>query len=196
MSIEENFRDKGLAVLKRQKIGIARSFWICVYYFLASKMPGSPLPLSSIGQRLREFCARRIFREFGKDAKVNAGVYFGSGINVVLGDFSSLNNGASISNDTVIRKNVMMGPDVMILSGSHNYEKTDISMREQGAPERRPVVIGDDVWIGARSIILPGVRVGSHAIIGAGSIVTKDVPEWGIVGGNPAKLIRMRKPLA
>lgn len=193
--MQGNFRDSGADVLKRQGIGVTRSFWIIVYYFMASKMPGSPLPLSGFGQRLREYCARRIFKSFGKDAKVNGGVYFGSGINVELGDFSSLNQGAWISNDTKIGNDVMMGPFVMILSGSHHFERTDIPMREQGAPERRPVTIGDDVWIGARSIILPGVHVGSHTIIGAGSIVTKDVPEWGVVGGNPAKLIRMRKPL-
>lgn len=190
--MEENFRDKGFSVLKRQKIGIARSFWICVYYFLASKLPGSPLPLSSIGQRLREYCARRIFKKFGKDAKVNGNVSFGSGIYVELGDYSSLNTGAWISNDTKIGNDVMMGPNVVMLSASHNFERTEISMRAQGAPERRPVTIGDDVWIGTRSIILPGVTVGSHSIIGAGSVVTKDIPEWAIVAGNPARLIRMR----
>ena len=52
--------------------------------------------------------------------------------------------------------------------------------------------IGDDVWIGTNVIILPGVNVGSHCIIGAGAIVTKDVPDYAIVGGNPAKIIRMR----
>lgn len=86
----------------------------------------------------------------------------------------------------------MMGPEIIIISGSHNFERTDISMREQGAPPRRAVVIGNDVWIGTRSIILPGVNIGSHSIIGAGSVVTKDVPEWAIVAGNPAKIIRFR----
>lgn len=52
--------------------------------------------------------------------------------------------------------------------------------------------IGDDVWIGTNVIILPGVNVGNHCIIGAGAIVTKDIPDYAIVGGNPAKIIRMR----
>ena len=59
-------------------------------------------------------------------------------------------------------------------------------MREQGFQDIKPVVIGDDVWIVGRVTILPGVKVGSHSIIGAGAIVTKDVPEWAIVAGNPA----------
>lgn len=189
---KENFKHSGVDVFKRQKVGLARSFWICLYYFVASKLPGSALPLSGFGQKIRMLCAKRIFKKFGKDAKVNAGVYFGSGINVELGDYSSLNEGAWISNDTVIGNDVMMGPYVMMLSGSHNFDRLDIPMREQGAPPRRPIIIGDDVWIGAKTIILPGVEVGSHSIIGAGSVVTKDVPPCSIVGGSPAKLIKMR----
>ena len=55
------------------------------------------------------------------------------------------------------------------------------------------IIISDDVWIGARVMIMPGVKVGTGAILAAGAIVTKDVPEYAIVGGNPARLIRMRK---
>tara|TARA_B110001469_G_scaffold117373_1_gene123286 strand:- start:5334 stop:5966 length:633 start_codon:yes stop_codon:yes gene_type:complete len=188
----ENYRDSSFDVLRRQNVGMKRSISLCIYYFIAMYMPGSPLPFSGFGQNLRARCARRIFRKFGEDAKVNDRVYFGSGINVELGAFSSLNHGAWISNDTVIGDHVMMGPFVMILSGSHNHERLDIPMREQGAPSRRPVIIGNDVWVGARSILLPGVKIGDHSIVAAGSVVTKDVPEWAIVGGSPAKLIRMR----
>ena len=53
-----------------------------------------------------------------------------------------------------------------------------------------PIVISDDVWIGCLSIVLPGITIGEGAIIGAGSVVTKDVPSWTIVAGNPAKVIR------
>jgi len=68
----------------------------------------------------------------------------------------------------------------------HAFDRTDIPINQQGATEIQPVTIGDDVWIGQRAIIKPGVTVGNHAIIGAGSIVTKDVPEWAIVAGNRA----------
>ena len=56
----------------------------------------------------------------------------------------------------------------------------------------KPVIIGDDVWIGGRVIILPGVTIGNGAIVGAGAVVTRDVPEYAIVGGVPAKVIKMR----
>jgi maltose O-acetyltransferase len=65
-------------------------------------------------------------------------------------------------------------------------------MVEQGYEGTRPIVIEDDVWIGARVTILGGVNIGTGAVIGAGSVVTKNVPPYAIVAGNPAKLIRYR----
>ena len=65
-------------------------------------------------------------------------------------------------------------------------------MCQQGFSDSKPVRIGDDVWIGMRVTILPGVTVGSHCIIGAGAVVTKDVPDYAIVGGNPARILRTR----
>lgn len=187
----KNYRDTPFAVMTRQRLGM-RAFWLFLYYFVASKLPGSPLPGSGFGMWLRCLCVRHIFKRVGRDVTVHSSVSFGSGVDVVIGDFSSLNATCSISNDTVIGNDVMMGPSVLVLSGSHDFTRTDISMREQGALPRRPVVIGDDVWIGARCILLPGVKVGSHSIIGSGSVVTKNVPEWTIVGGNPARAIRHR----
>lgn len=91
-----------------------------------------------------------------------------------------------------IGDNVMMGPDVTILTHTHNIERTDIPMGLQGSIVKE-VIIGNDVWIGMRSIIMPGVTIGNGAVIGAGAVVTKDVPDYAIVGGVPAKVIRYRK---
>ena len=178
------FRDNVISIIKRQQISTSKILYLGFYYAIAKNLV--------LGTQLRSFLAARIFKKFGKDVKVNKGVNFGSGLKVEIGDYSSLNINCWLGNDTVIGNDVMMGPEIIIISGSHNFERTDISMREQGAPPRRAVVIGNDVWIGTRSIILPGVNIGSHSIIGAGSVVTKDVPEWAIVAGNPAKIIRFR----
>ena len=91
-----------------------------------------------------------------------------------------------------IGENVMMGPEVTILTHTHNIERTDIPMRQQGTIVKE-VIIGNDVWIGMRSIIMPGVKIGNGAVIGAGAVVTKDVPDNAIVGGVPSKIIRYRK---
>ena len=88
-----------------------------------------------------------------------------------------------------------MGPDVQIYTRNHRYDRIDIPMYEQGESEIKEVKIGNDVWIGARSIILPGVTIGDGAVIAAGSIVTKDVESYAVVGGNPAKIIKYRSKI-
>ena len=90
-----------------------------------------------------------------------------------------------------IGTDVMMGPEVVILTNSHKYDKCDIPMNKQGSYVL-PVVIGNDVWIGTRAIILPCVKIGNGVIIGTGTVVTKDVPDYAVVGGVPAKIIRLR----
>jgi maltose O-acetyltransferase len=186
------FQDSSLAVAKRQKLSFRRGLWLALYYAIARNLPDAPLPGAGIANALRLFLVKRIFKEVGREVKIHAGVSFGCGVNVQIGDYSSLNGRCWIANDTIIGVDVMMGPEIVVLSGSHNFKRVDIPMREQGAPPRRPVVIGDDVWIGTRSIILPGTKIGSHSIIGAGSVVTKDVEEWAVVAGNPARKIRSR----
>lgn len=79
------------------------------------------------------------------------------------------------------------------MTSSHNTARTDIPMNQQGHLEKKEVVIGDDVWIGRRVIILPGIKIGNGVIIGAGAVVTKDVPDYAVVAGVPAKVIKYRK---
>ena len=77
-------------------------------------------------------------------------------------------------------------------SRNHAFDRCDVPMREQGYGPEKTIIIGDDVWIGGHVIILPGVNIGNGAIVGAGAVVTRDVPEYAVVGGNPAKVIRFR----
>ena len=93
-----------------------------------------------------------------------------------------------------IKDYLMMGEDVMFLGGGHRFDRIDIPMGLQGSKEKTPLDIEGDVWIGSRSIILPGCkRIGHGSIVGAGSVVTRDVPDYAIMGGNPAKIIKFRK---
>ena len=87
----------------------------------------------------------------------------------------------------------MMAEDVLFLGGGHKYNRLDIPIGHQGAEPKTPLTIDDDVWIGARAMILPGCKhIGKGVIVGAGSVVTKDIPDYAIVGGNPARVIKYR----
>jgi maltose O-acetyltransferase len=94
-----------------------------------------------------------------------------------------------------VNAKVEIGEDTLIAAGARIITSTHDHNNHPIWKERvdRPVKIGRNVWIGANAIILPGVKIGDHAVIGAGSVVTKHVPENMIVGGNPARIIRQRK---
>jgi len=88
---------------------------------------------------------------------------------------------------------------LFLLGGNHNIEtfstypfKVMILGEKKEAWSKGPIIVEDDVWIGTRAMILSGVRIGQGAIIAAGAVVTKDVPPYSIVGGNPAKIIKYR----
>ncbi|MEG1580255.1 MAG: acetyltransferase, partial [Bacteroidaceae bacterium] len=86
------------------------------------------------------------------------------------------------------------GSDLLIQGGGHRIENTNIPMGRQGDLPISSLTIGNDVWIGTKVTILGNVkRIGNGVVIGACSVVTKDIPDYAVVGGNPAKIIRFRK---
>ncbi len=167
--------------------------YICLgfYYLIARHLPASDMPYSFGAKHIRGFLCRGIFKSAGKNINIEHGAYFGSGRDIEIGNNSGLGFNCRVYGPLKIGDDVMMGPDVMIFTQNHKTERLDIPMRLQTAP-KEPVYIGDDVWIGARVIILPGRKIGEGVIIGAGAVVTKDVPDYAVVGGNPAKVIKFR----
>jgi acetyltransferase-like isoleucine patch superfamily enzyme len=107
---------------------------------------------------------------------------FSIGKNSVINGKCRLDNKSSIS----IGENVSISQEVMILSADHDPDSPDFTGRDL------PVIVEDYVWIGSRAIIMPGVTIGKGAVVAAGAVVTKDVIPYAVVGGVPAKLIRMR----
>ncbi|MGW6298802.1 maltose acetyltransferase domain-containing protein [Peribacillus butanolivorans] len=88
---------------------------------------------------------------------------------------------------------VRIGRDCMLAPGVHIYTAThplDPFERSSGVEYGKPVTIGDNVWIGGRAIINPGITIGNNAVVASGAVVTKDVPDCAVVGGNPAKIIK------
>ncbi|HPQ27813.1 MAG TPA: acyltransferase [Desulfobacteraceae bacterium] len=129
----------------------------------------------------------------GRNVNIEPRVNFIRMSQTSIGDNSGIGYGSFVGL-TTIGKDVMMADEVMIISGNHHFDRTDIPMRLQGGEDQR-VVIEDDVWIGARVIILPGRRIGKGSILGAGSVITCDVEPYSVMGGNPARLIRRRSPV-
>lgn len=166
--------------------------FICrnAYYQFARKLPESEGPRGQTYKKIRYFFASRALDQCGRNVNFEHGARFDSSI--TIGDNSGIGINCLVAGSAVIGQNVMMGPECIFYSRNHAHDRIDIPMNRQGFEQERPVTVGDDVWFGARVIVLPGVTIGSHCIIGAGSVVTKDVPDYAIVGGNPAKILRIR----
>ncbi|WP_316736884.1 acyltransferase [Pedobacter aquatilis] len=129
---------------------------------------------------------------------------FDLGHNSVVEDFATVNNGVGdviIGNKTIIGmgcvvigpvhigSNVMFAQNIVVSGLNHGYEDVTVSPAFQKVVCKQ-IEISDDVWIGANCVITAGVTLGKHSIIGAGSVVTKDIPEFSIAVGNPAKVIK------
>lgn len=171
-------------------MSIKASFGRILYELIGKHLPASSSPVNIGQKRFRAFCVRKFIKKCGKNVNIEKGAILSKAISI--GDNSGIGKNAHVGITVTIGDNVMMGPDCVILTRNHNFESTDIPICKQGYSKERPVVIGNDVWIGTRVIILGGVHIGDHCIIGAGSVVTHDVNDYEIVGGNPAKVIRVR----
>ncbi|SDY54135.1 maltose O-acetyltransferase [Proteiniborus ethanoligenes] len=170
-----------------------RTIYLMLYYFIGRHMPASDRPYALGAKKIRYFLCKHLFSFIGQNVNIEHGAFFGSGENIEIGDNSGLGINCSVSGPLKIGRDVMMGPEVMIFTSNHEISDVNIPMIEQGDTPKKAVLIEDDVWIGARAIILPGVHIRKGAVVAAGAVVTKDVPSYAIVGGNPAKIIKYRK---
>jgi len=132
----------------------------------------------------------------GKNVKIRPTVLLRDANRIYLGDGTMLNHNNILwagkqKAEIRIGKNVILGPNVQIIAFNHEFSDSSLLIVDQGYREAN-IIIGENVWIGAGSIILPGVTVGDNTIIGAGSVVTKTMPPNSICVGNPAKVIKRR----
>lgn len=178
------------------KNNIIHGFYLVLYYGFAKYLPKSTSILAGeFSKNLRCFICSRIFAKTGLKLNVEQGAYIGNGADIEVGNEVGFGRNFQCRNVKLTVGNyLMMGEDVLFQGGKHNFERTDIPMGHQGAAGKTSLKIENDVWIGARVIILPGCKhIGTGVVIGAGSVVTKDIPDYAIVGGNPAKIIKFRK---
>ena len=171
--------------------------WKIMYKGIAQYLPSSgagigTIKYGEIGRRFRAFC----FLGWNKnqtEKNINIERKVRLSTQVTLGRNSGIGEGSVISGKVSIGENVMICPELMCYTTNHQTDRIDIPMIDQGFSEMRPIEIGNDVWIGSRVIILGGVKIGNGAVIGAGAVVTHDIPSNAVVGGNPAKVIKMRE---
>lgn len=162
-------------IFKKEKNGNKRTVYlfgipICTYH-------KKGLNFKSSGQNVVVMKHHRIY--FAENISIGNNVRIGTRV------FLNAMGGLTIGN------NVIFGPEVTILTANHNYD-TPTKLPYDEEMIYKPVTIEDNVWIGCKAIIVPGVTIHEGAIIAMGAVVTKDVPKGAVVGGNPAKVLKYR----
>lgn len=155
-------------------------------------------PVLSIGEHVEFGCPGRI--ALGNEIYLVRGAVLRAcgGSTLKIGDRFSANGNARVIADfgnITIGSGVLVGPNAVIRGSDHVTLRCDIPIWQQGHTNDC-IVIGDDVWIGANAVVVAGVSIGSHAVVAAGAVVTRDVPEYAIVGGVPARVISDRRTTA
>ena len=163
--------------------------------FVAYTILGGILPHYELGREwkmpkyVRGLCGKLMFDHCGKNVDIGRKAKLSSHIS--LGDNSGIGDSCYFQGEVVIKNDVMIAPQVSFIATSHNFSDLNVPMNQQGMISKK-ITIEDNVWIEYRAIILAGVTVGTGSIIGAGSVVTKDVPSNTIVGGIPARVVKQR----
>ena len=180
----------------RRRYKIVQLCALAIYYGFAYWLPNFDSRFfGKLSNKIRLMCVRRIFDYCGEGVNIGRKARFGVGSNVWIGYRSNIGAKCLIPSDIIIGDNVMMGPNNFFFGNfTHNISDVSRPMIEQGFKfvEGR-FEICDDVWIGRDCLFMPCKKIGSHSVVGARSVVTKDVPESVIVAGNPARIIKERK---
>jgi len=178
--------------LDRRSLPAGRLAAVAAYLAVARHLPWSPRPGGALARTIRARLGRAMLDSCGERVNIEHGAWFGSGRGIRLGDRSDIGMDALVIGPVTIGRDVMMGPRCILLASSHVISDSTRPMNTQGFGADQPIVIGDDVFIGAGSIVLAGRHIGTGSVIGAGSVVTRDVEPYTVVAGNPARMVRRR----
>lgn len=148
----------------------------------------------SLVHKLRLIRLRLKLLKIGNGSVVSKGFEIGDSQNISIGNYVYIGPNSSIwgTGGVTIMDSVIIGPRVTIHSSNHDYNSEDL-LPYGRATILKPVTIERCVWIGDKVMIAPGVTIGEGSIIAMGSVVTKDIPKFSVAGGNPAKVIKVRK---
>lgn len=149
-----------------------------------------------IGKNLNIFGAKYVY--IGNNVIIKENVSFHvTGGELKIEDGVSLGKGCDIGcdNKIIIKKNVLFGPYVHISDRDHGYQDINLPIISQGSYSKGPVIINEGCWFGFRSQVMSNVTIGRNCIIGAGCIVTKDIPDYSVVIGNPCRIVKQYNPV-
>ncbi len=174
-----------------------REAWHRIQWMNRQDRLGPDLPSSHwrlyFGSTMKALCQEK-FAHFGEHAEVRPGSYLVFCSRIHLGRRVVVRPGCMFFSDPdgfiTIEDDVMMGSGVHIYVSNHQYTDPDIPIIDQGSCKFSHVVLRKGCWIGANAIILPGVEIGENAVVGAGSVVTRNVPARVVVAGNPAVVFK------
>jgi maltose O-acetyltransferase len=137
----------------------------------------------------RETLLRELFGTVGRSPTVEPPLRVDYGDNVHVGDDFFANYGLTVLDVVRVEfgDGCLLGPNVDVYTATHPIEADE---RASGLESGEPVTVGDDVWVGGRAVLNPGMTIGDRAVVAAGAVVTRDVPAGTVVGGNPAEILR------
>ena len=140
-------------------------------------------------QEARLELLRDLIPHLGRKAWIEPPFFCDYGTQLHLGEGVFLNTGCVILDVAPVRigSGTLLGPAVQVYTATHPLRASE---RRRGLESACPIEIGEDVWVGGGAILCPGVRIGSRAVLGAGSVVTRDIPEGVLAAGNPARVLR------
>lgn len=167
--------------------------FLFLYRSIGFHLPHTFWPGGIFFSWVRAWLLRGMGCQVGSNCEIEPHVDVGFSPNLKIGDNCQINFGA-VLRTVHMGDYVMVAPGVVFLDRLHITDRTDLPMVLQGESGRLLTEVGNDVWIGQNAIIMPGRKIGCGAIIGAGAVVTHDVPEYSVVAGVPARILRYRNP--
>lgn len=172
-------------------------------FWLVEKRIGPDMPLTHFLLHFRGlgyWLCKKKFKAFGCNASVRSGVYAVATDKIEIGNNVTIRPGTMLHADPrsggagiKIEDKALLGSSVHIYVDTHRYDMIDRPIYDQGFYDSKPVIVKEGAWIGANAVILPGVRIGVNSVVGASSVVTKDVPDYAVAVGNPARVVKVLK---
>lgn len=178
-------------------------FFSRIMFWLNADRIGPDIPLTHwqlhFKSKMRKLCQDK-FLNFGQDSEFRPGAYAIVCSKISIGSRVVIRPGSMLFADAreygagiTIEDDVMLGSAVHMYVSNHSFSDVSRPIIQQGSDASRPIVLREGCWVGAGAIILPGVTIGRNAVVGAGAVVTRDVPDFAVAVGAPAKVIKSKE---